>query len=207
MRLRITFAKTDAMRFTGHLDLHRTWERTFRRANLPLAYSQGFHPQPRINLACALPLGFTSEAEVVDIWIEEDRSIEEITRTLQQALPPGITLLNMIEVDSHVPALQTQVVASEYEVTLLDSTHALDDRLNEIVGATELPRERRGKAYNLRPLIESLERISDDRNGHPRLKMRLSAQSGATGRPEEVLSALDISPESTHIHRTRLFFA
>ena len=46
MRIRITFSKTAAMRYTGHLDLHRAWERTFRRAGLPLAYSQGFHPQP-----------------------------------------------------------------------------------------------------------------------------------------------------------------
>ncbi len=59
-RLRLTFAKTAAMRYTGHLDLHTTWERTLRRARLPLAYSQGFHPQPKIQLASALPLGFTS---------------------------------------------------------------------------------------------------------------------------------------------------
>ena len=52
------------MRFTGHLDLHRAWERTFRRAHLPLAYTQGFHPQPRIQLAGALPLGFTVSSYV-----------------------------------------------------------------------------------------------------------------------------------------------
>ena len=60
------------MRFTGHLDLHRAWERTFRRAGLPLAYSQGFNPHPRLNLASALPLGFTSEGEVIDVWLEQD---------------------------------------------------------------------------------------------------------------------------------------
>ena len=66
IRLRIVFAKTEAMRYTSHLDLHRTWERTIRRANLPLAYSQGYNPHPRINLASALPLGFTSDCEVVE---------------------------------------------------------------------------------------------------------------------------------------------
>jgi radical SAM-linked protein len=70
MRLRITFAKTEAMRFTSHLDLHKTWERTFRRARLPLAYSQGFNPHPHINLASALPLGFTGDQEVIDVWLE-----------------------------------------------------------------------------------------------------------------------------------------
>src|SRR5512146_1378298 len=109
MRLRITFAKTEAMRYTGHLDLHRTWERTFRRAQLPLAYSQGFHPQPRINLASALPLGFTSDSEVADIWLEKDMPLDQIRELLQAALPPGISILQIEEVDSQAPALQTQI--------------------------------------------------------------------------------------------------
>jgi len=92
MRLRIHFAKTEAMRYTGHLDLHRAWERTFRRAMLPLAYSQGFRPHPRINLGCALPLGFTSQDEVVDIWLEQSNPIQEIESALQSAIPPGIQL-------------------------------------------------------------------------------------------------------------------
>jgi radical SAM-linked protein len=70
MRIQITFSKTGAMRFTGHLDLHRAWERTFRRAALPLAYSQGYNPRPKMNLASALPLGFTSECEVIDVRLE-----------------------------------------------------------------------------------------------------------------------------------------
>ena len=66
MRVRITFSKQGALRFIGHLDLHRLWERAMRRANLPLTYSQGFHPQPKISLAAALPLGFSSRGEVLD---------------------------------------------------------------------------------------------------------------------------------------------
>ena len=69
MRLRLTFTKTGSLKYTGHLNLHRTLERTFRRAGLPLAYSQGFNPQPRMNLAEALPLGITSECEVMDVWL------------------------------------------------------------------------------------------------------------------------------------------
>ena len=56
------FSKTDAMRYTGHLDLHRAWERTFRRAGLPLAYTQGFSPHPRINLACRPAAGLYQPA-------------------------------------------------------------------------------------------------------------------------------------------------
>ncbi len=207
MRLRITFSKTEAMRYTGNLDLHRTWERTFRRANLPLAYSQGFHPQPRINLASALPLGFTSDGEVADVWLENDVPIEEIRSVLIPALPPGIFIQSLEEVDNQAPSLQTQVRASEYVVTLLENTSGLDQRLAELMAVTNLPRQRRDKAYDLRPLIQDMQRMPDDGKGHARLKMRLSAQNGATGRPEEVLAAMDIPPEAARIHRTRLLFA
>jgi radical SAM-linked protein len=93
MRLRITFAKTEAMRFTGHLDLHRTWERCFRRARLPLAYTQGFNPHPRLNLAAALPLGFTSQGEMIDAWLEQvarrDRAGSAASLAARTAPHPG----------------------------------------------------------------------------------------------------------------------
>jgi radical SAM-linked protein len=206
MRLRITFTKTEEMRYTGHLDLHRTWERIFRRAGLPIAYSQGFHPQPRINLACALPLGFTSQSEIADIWLEETLPLEQVSQALVQALPPGLTLVNLSSVEMSAPSLQTQVNASEYIVTLLDPVENLDERVEEVVNSASLPRERRGKTYDLRPLIEELVRISNDELGRECLKMRLLAQEGATGRPEEVLNALDIAPEAARVHRTRLYF-
>ena len=71
MRLRITFSKSGTLRYIGHLDLQSVWERTVRRAGLPLAYTQGFHPGPKIQLASALPLVFIGRAEVVDLWINE----------------------------------------------------------------------------------------------------------------------------------------
>ncbi len=194
------------MRFTGHLDLHRTWERTFRRASLPLEYSHGFHPQPRINLACALPLGFTSQSEVADAWLQADFPVADIRDALSRAVPPGIEILDVEEIDPHLPALQTQVLSAEYLITLLDYTATLDERITELLSNSSLPRERRGKAYDLRPLIEELRRLPNDEQGRPRLLVRLAARAGATGRPEELLTALNIIPESARVHRTRLFF-
>jgi hypothetical protein len=85
-RYRITFSKTEAMRFTGHLDLHRTWERTFRRAGLPLAYSEGFNPHPKINIGAALPLGCLSRGDLIDAWLERERA--DVAHLLPP--PPGI---------------------------------------------------------------------------------------------------------------------
>ena len=72
MRLRITFSKSGTLRYTGHLDLQSIWERTVRRAGLPLAYTQGFHPSPKIQIASALPLGFIGSAEIVDVWLQDN---------------------------------------------------------------------------------------------------------------------------------------
>lgn len=205
MRLRITFSKTEAMRYTGHLDLHRTWERTFRRARLPLAYSQGFHPQPRLNLACALPLGFTSDCEVLDAWLERDLLISDILAALEPSLPPGIVVNQIEVVDQHLPALQTQVQSADYEVVLLESPPDLDDRIACLVNAPSLPRVRRNKSYDLRPLIENITR-TDDSPDYPCLALRMSAREAATGRPEELLVELGIPFEATRVHRIHLNF-
>src|SRR5512140_3138353 len=109
MRIRITFTKQGALRYTGHLDLHKLWERTARRADLPLAYSQGFHPQPKMNIAAALPLGFSSRCEVMDLRLKDEISLEGLPEKLQATLPTGIRVLNVESVDERLPALQTLV--------------------------------------------------------------------------------------------------
>jgi radical SAM-linked protein len=217
MRIRITFAKQGALRYTGHLDLHKLWERTARRAELPLAYSQGFHPQPKMNIAAALPLGFSSRCEVMDMRLQNDIPLEGLCEKLQNTLPAGIRVLSIEHVDDGEPALQTQVASAEYEVTLkepLDPSE-LERSIESILTATSLPRERRGKSYDLRPLIEDLNILEsgslllDNRQsaaGLQKIFMRLTALEGATGRPEEVLDALGIPFEETRIERTKLNF-
>ena len=209
MRIRITFTKQGALRYTGHLDLHKIWERATRRANLPLAYSQGFHPQPKIQLAAALPLGFSSRCELVDMWVDGDSlDLSALPARFGEAVPAGIKILSMEKVDERGPALQTQVVSAEYEVTLFDEVDldGLTQRLNSVKETASLPRERRGKTYDLRPLIEAMRLLEPDGENHPRLWMRLAAREGATGRPEEVLDVLGIRYEGTQVERCRFLF-
>jgi radical SAM-linked protein len=207
-RLRIKFAKTSAMKYTGHLDLHLAWERTFRRARLPLAYSQGFHPQPRIQIAAALPLGFTSECELVDVWLEAPQDPAEARLALAQTMPPGLSALEVTEVPEHGPALQTQIRSAIYRVLVPErvSTEILDERIAALLAAPEIRRERRGRPYDLRLLIENLVRGSADDRGHT-LLMQLAAREGATGRPEEVVEALGLPSAEARYHRLRLVLA
>lgn len=203
MRIRITFIKQGALRYTGHLDLHKLWERAARRAELPLAYSQGFHPQPKMNLAAALPLGFSSRCEVLDMRLEHDVPMEGLPTRLNETLPSGLQVVQVKQVDEGAPALQTQVVSSEYEVTLTEAVGGaeLQQKIGSVIESKVISRERRGKMYDLRPLIEELQFHSDGK-----LFMRLAAREGATGRPEEVLDVLGIAFEGTRIERTRLIF-
>ncbi len=206
MRTRITFAKTDAMRFTGHLDLHKAWERTFRRAELPLAYTEGFSPHPRLTLASALPLGFTGDAEILDAWLESELPTEKIQQKLDQACPPGIQVLQVTVVDLILPALQKELEANEYTITLLDPCPGIEGRVKTILDTPILMREKRGKTFDLRPLILDLQILPDDPAGCQRLAVRLAAREGATGRPEEVLGAMQYPAEAARFHRTGLIF-
>ena len=203
MRIRITFVKEGALRYTGHLDLHKLWERAARRAELPLAYSQGFHPQPKMNMAAALPLGFSSRCEVMDMKLEHDIPLGDLPTRLNTTLPSGLQVVDVEQVDERAPALQTQVASAQYEVTLTESFDraALEQRIDSVLASTTIPRERRGKMYDLRPLIEELSLLPDGR-----IFMRLTAREGATGRPEEVLDVLGIAFEETRIERTHLIF-
>ena len=203
MRIQITFSKQAALRYTSHLDLHKLWERAARRAELPLAYSQGFHPQPKMNIAAALPLGFSSRCEVLDMRLEHDIPLDGLQEKLQQTLPTGIRVFAIESVDDRAPALQTQVESAEYEVTLTESVDGSDlkRRIDSVMESESIIRERRGKTYDLRPLIEELKSLSNDK-----IFMRLTAREGATGRPEEVLDVLGIEFEGTQIERSRLLF-
>ena len=206
-RVRIQYAKTETLRYTGNLDIHKAWERTLRRSRLPMAYSQGFHPQPRLIQACPLPLGITSLAEVIDVWLDEDIPLDLVEPALRRAVPPGIEIIYLSLANLQEPALPTQVIASEYQVILLEtvSTIDLDKRIKELLEVSQIPRSRRGKNYDLRPLVEDLRQTSETANDSG-VFMRLSARENATGRPEEVLSALNLDPTAARIQRISLIF-
>ena len=208
MRARITFSKTGALRYVGHLDLQTIWERAVRRAGLPLAYSNGFHPQPKITFASALPLGFSSRAEVMDMRLQSDVDLQDLPRRLRPALPEGIGILDVRAADESEPALQMQVRSSEYHVSLVEAHDPaeLQHGIDRILAATQLPRERKGKAYDLRPLIEGLHLEVTDAPHDPSIMMRLSAREGATGRPEEVLAELGVPANAARVERTGLIF-
>ena len=204
MRIQITFSKQGALRYTGHLDLHKLWERAARRAQLPLAYSQGFNPQPKMNIAAALPLGFSSRCEVIDLRLKNDIELGTLAETLNNTMPEGIRVLSIAQADERAPALQTQVESALYEVKAVEAGFGseLKRRIDSVMESGSIIRTRRGKEYDLRPLIYELT-CNDETT---QIQMLLAAKEGATGRPEEVLDVLGIAFDETRIERVRLNF-
>ena len=201
-RHRIYFSKTDQMRFTGHLDLILTWERTFRRAGLPLAYSEGFSPRPLLNMAAPLPLGYTSTGEIGDFWLSEVISPSEFHPVLEESLPPGLLIQKITEIeDIFGPKLPTLVTAASYSIILNAKHPGLAEKIESLINSDSIIRDRKGKTYDLRPLIQKLE---SSKSSPPQLLMTLAALPGATGRPDEILAALELPMTGTHISRTEI---
>ena len=133
---RICFSKTGILKFIGHLDLLRTFQRAFRRAEVPLAYSQGFNPHPLLSFANPLALGMTSEDEYADITLEQEMDNAEIIQRLNAALPPGLSLKRCESLPEHFETAMALVTASTYRITFperddFDWTLALKDYLGQ----------------------------------------------------------------------------
>ncbi len=207
-RLRMRFSKDGPARFISHLDLSRTLERAFNRAQIPIAYSQGFNPQPRMQFADALPLGLTSECEIVDFWLKVKIEPEETLIALRAKMASGIGVISIEEAVISAPPLQTITKLAEYRVALSDEFPAemIEARVDALLGAPTIPRVRRNKQYDLRPLILELNVIDHSRVG-VELAMTMPLEPGRTGRPDEVLKALNIDPLGAKIHRTNLILA
>jgi radical SAM-linked protein len=207
-RYRITFTRGESIRFVGHLDLAKTWERILRRADLPVAYSQSFHPQPKITFASALPVGCTSEAELMDVVLTEPLDPPDMVRRLAPTLPGGIGLTSIVQVPLNAPALQAELRWTEYLVTVEtdESLEQVKSKVRTFLAASSLMSERRGKSYDLRPLVLSLS-VEPVRPPYMQLAMCLLADANAgTGRPDEVLAVLGWGDASVQIHRRKLGF-
>ena len=210
-RLRINFAVGGRLKYISHLDLTRAWERVFRRAGLPLAYSQGYNPRPRFQIAAALPVGVSGSAEVLDVWLDEALEPEEVGQRLRPSLPAGLEVSGVSEVDLRAPALQSQMQAADYRATVAgpEPAEAIRARIETLLAAPAVLRQRHHKGrlqtYDLRPLIQHIE-VREGQAGEQILEMRLQASPQGAGRPDEVLDALGLSLMPHRLERTKLHF-
>jgi len=208
-RLRLKFGRGEELKFLSHLDLMRLWERALRRAELPLAYSEGFTPHPRISLAAPLSVGVTSQAELMDVFLSRWVSPHSLVAQAKRQLPDGLDLLEAWPVGLNVPSLQSQVRFAEYkvEVDTGEGTQEVQAAIRSLLSVKELPwhhfRDTGARYYDLRALVDFLWLI-DCQDALCVLGMKLRCDARGTGRPEQVAKALGFSQRPKSIHRTNL---
>lgn len=208
-RLRIRFCRGETVKFISHLDIMRLWQRALLRAGIPLAYSEGFTPHPRMSLAAPLAIGITSEAELMDIVTTKWASPHWFTAALSQQLPTGIEILQVYPIPLNQPSLQSQVGYAEYRVEAETEKEQKDieSALASLLSLKHLPwhhqRDTGRRNYDLRALIDTLWLI-DWHSGYCAIGMRLQCDNSGSGRPEQVATALSFTHHPQSIHRTKL---
>jgi len=211
-RIRIGFSRGEKVKYISHLDLMRLWERALRRAGIPIAYSQGFSPHPKISIAAPLPIGVTSDGEFMDISLRVRVSPYHFAKAVGEQLPFGISLLRAEQVELRLPSLQSQVRQAEYQVELETNKGAgeVEDALHSFLAKEHIPwqhqRDTEMRYYDLRPLVYRLWVVGRQESVCT-LGMSLRADSTATGRPEQVTAALGFANRPMSVHRTRLILA
>ena len=208
-RLRIRFKRGKEIKFISHLDIMRLWERALRRAQIPLAYSEGFSPRPRISLAAPLSVGVTGEAELMDVFVTRNISPHWFTNAISRQLPPGIEILEVHPIALGIPSLQSQVRYAEYkvEVETKKELKEMESALSSLLAKKNLPwhhqRDTGQRNYDLRTLIDDLWLV-DWCHSSCTLGMRLRCDNSGSGRPEQVTTALGFTHHPQLIHRTKL---
>jgi radical SAM-linked protein len=192
-RFRVWFRKGERVRYISHLDVLRFWERAIRRAGLPLSYSQGFTPHPRLAFAGPLPLGFIGEAEVMDVTLDERVSLPDFQERLSRETSEDLSVVRAVEISPTAPAPQAVVRWADYEVALPgvapDAAAAAVDGFLALTDYTWTEeRQEKTRTYNLRHGVAGLAVAQGDCGS--RLQMRLRADQEMTARPEHVVAAL-----------------
>src|SRR5689334_22275332 len=199
-RIRIRYAKRGPLRFTSHRDFARAFERALRRATVPVAYSQGFTPHPKISYASAAPTGVASEAEYLEIGLRERVDVGMLARALDAALSPGLDVLDAVEAPlAGGGSLADRIDAGSWTIELPgisvpDASAAVD----AFLAAAEVPVERMTKqgrrTFDARAAVASLavrDGVPSGVGGAPCAILDLVVrQVTPTVRPDDVLSGL-----------------
>lgn len=213
----LMFEKGESVRWLGHLDILRTFERAVRRAGLPVAFSNGFNPRERLAFASALSTGVTGAAEPASLELTDPQAPETIAASLNTALPPGIHIVACREIpEAGSRDLLNAYDRAEYEVVCICPSETAESEMEAaICGLLSQPhiaitreREGRTKTVDIRPFVHALTLCADGMvEGRLRLRMIVALGEGGTAKPAEVVAVLaEALPGLAvrRIHRVRL---
>jgi radical SAM-linked protein len=162
MRVRFRFTKTGKVRFTSHRDVARRWERAMRRAEMPVASTEGFSPRPKVHFGLALSTGHESLGEYIDVDLREPVPVDALPDQLTPLLPPGLAVQRAEVIERSMPSLQEAVVSCTWRIELpAADPAAVRDGVAALLATDAIPvvRERKGRTVSddLRPGITDLD--------------------------------------------------
>lgn len=206
-RLRVTFGKSGPLIYTSNLDTAKIWERVLRRAHLPILYTKGFNTRPRISLAMPLPLGISSDCEILEISLRERIAIHEVKlrERLLSVSPDGLTIEAIVEVDTRASTLHSLVTSAEYRIQFLDDIdkrelqRKIDTLLSRESIIVDRVRRRKRSVMDIRPLILGLRLESDGS-----LVAHLSVGERGNLRPDHLIEHLGLTEWHHKVHRFKL---
>ncbi|WP_297626153.1 TIGR03936 family radical SAM-associated protein [Nocardioides sp.] len=192
-RLRVRYAKRGRLRFTSHRDFSRAFERAVFRARVPMAYSSGFNPHPRISYAGAAPTGSASEAEYLELALSEVVVPADVHAMLDEALPPGLDVLEVVE--SPGGSLSDLLEGSRWRIDLAVDREAATDAVTRFLAADEALVERMTKKgmreFDARAAVVALELLPADAAEPGRTSFEVVLRHGTPAvRPDDVLRGL-----------------
>lgn len=196
MRYVIKFKKGEEVRFVSHLDMLRLFQRAFRRAKLPLAFSQGFNPHPLMSFATALSVGFTSEGEYLDVILTEPVKPKTLMDEVNATLPAGVRIIEVIDAGDNKASLTSLMRYADYDISLRFPSEVDEGALSSVIRgllAGEIVVDKKTKSgvkpTDIRPLLQEL-RLIECSGCTARLFMRgvLAADGGLN--PELLLKEL-----------------
>jgi len=195
MILRARFTKLGRIRWTSHRDVARMWERALRRVRMPIAYTQGFSPRPRLAFGLALPTGCESLAEYIDIAVSEPVDPPTLAGRLAGSFPEGVDVTAAAAVDAGAPSLQEAVSSCAWEMEVPGMTPGtLQEAVGRVLSADSLPlvRERKGRDVvdDLRPSVLALSCRGSD-GGGVRLVAELATRPRGV-RPAELARVMGV---------------
>jgi radical SAM-linked protein len=208
-RLRVRFCRGEELKFISHLDIIRLWLRAMRRTGIPLEYTEGFSPHPRISLAVPLSVGVTADNELMDISITKVVSPHWFIDTVNRQLPDGLKVLEATPIGPNVPSLQSQVRFTQYQVEVgtEKNEEAIKTDIDHLLALESLPwhheRDTGRKNYDLRNLIDDIWLV-EIKPAACVLGMILRCDESGSGRPEQVAMALGFPEYPQAIQRTKL---
>ncbi|HIK38536.1 MAG: TIGR03960 family B12-binding radical SAM protein [Geminocystis sp.] len=216
-RLRVWFGKEGDMALISHLDLMRLFDRAIRRAGMPISYTGGFHPTPKISIASALPLGMTSSGEIVEFQLHTPMTVEEFRQRLTAQLPPGLPIFQVEQIPVKSPFATQLLDKAEYTITLAADKPTPPTQwqswIEALLNTTTIEKEKTGKdgkrkVENLRENLYHLSLLSAQKDTATLRYVGSAKNDGSLLTPEKVCYMLErISGESLTLlkaHRERI---